>query len=178
MAVRIRLKRLGRRHRSYFRLCAIDQRTPRDGRVLEELGSYDPSLSNVNARAVLNGERIQYWLSVGAQPSEKVRVLIKKYGAEGTHLDQQRVALEELAQPRTIPDPGPAASKPASEASSEESPAATAVAEKPAEEAEVSEEPAAGEPAAAEEATPKAEASPAEASEPSEPPKPEGSDAG
>ena len=60
---------------------------PRDGRVLEELGTYDPSVPDTDARAVLNGERIAYWLGVGAQPSEKVAVLIKKYGKDGTHLD-------------------------------------------------------------------------------------------
>ena len=102
MAVRIRMKRLGRKHRPFFRVCAMDARTPRDGRDLEELGHYDPMVGDVDARAVLNRERIDYWLSVGAQPSDKVKVLIKKYGTGGTHLEQQRAALERLAERRTF----------------------------------------------------------------------------
>ena len=100
MAVRIRMKKLGRRHRPFYRVCAVDSRRPRDGRVLEELGTYDPMVPDVDARTVLNGERIQYWLSVGAQPSDKVGVLIKKYGADGTHLEKQKAAMDQLAQSR------------------------------------------------------------------------------
>ena len=91
---------MGRKHRPFFRLCAMDGRTPRDGRVLEELGIYDPLVSETDARAVLNGERIAYWLSVGAQPSDKAVVLIKKYGKDGTHLEEQKAAMERLAQQR------------------------------------------------------------------------------
>lgn len=98
------MKKLGRRHRPFFRICAMDIRSPRDGRVLEELGTYDPMVQEVDARAVLNGQRINYWLSTGAQPSDKVKVLIKKYGAEGTHLEQQRAALEQLAKSRRRPE--------------------------------------------------------------------------
>ena len=100
MAVRIRMKRFGRRHLPFYRVCAVDSRCPRDGRVLEELGTYDPMVPDVDARTVLNRERIQYWLSVGAQPSEKVGVLIKKYGSQGTHLEKQKAALEKLVQSR------------------------------------------------------------------------------
>jgi small subunit ribosomal protein S16 len=78
VAVRIRMKKMGRRHRPFFRVCAVDSRAPRDGRVIEELGFYDPMIKDVNARAVLKGERIDYWLGVGAVPSDKVSVLIKK----------------------------------------------------------------------------------------------------
>jgi small subunit ribosomal protein S16 len=120
MAVRIRMKRLGRRHRPFFRICAMDIRQPRDGRALEELGYYDPMVPETDARAILNGERIKHWLSVGAQPSEKVKVLIKKYGAEGTHLEKQRDALERLKM--RVPQYQP----PAEEAeAAEEEPAAT-----------------------------------------------------
>ena len=76
------------------------------------MGTYDTSIHNTDARVVLNAERIDYWLSVGAQPTEKVAVLIKKYGTDGTHLDQQKVALEELSTPKSIPDPGAPASLP------------------------------------------------------------------
>lgn len=100
MGVRIRLKKMGRKHRPFFRLCAMDIRCPRDGRVLEELGTYDPMVPDIDARAILNGERINYWLSVGALPSDKAAVLIKKYGANGTKLEQQKIALEKLALKR------------------------------------------------------------------------------
>jgi small subunit ribosomal protein S16 len=80
MAVKLRLKRLGRRHRPFFRLAAIEARNPRDGRVLEELGFYDPG-NRVEAQQVkLDAERIKYWLGVGAIPSDTVRSLLKKNG--------------------------------------------------------------------------------------------------
>ena len=97
MAVRIRLKKMGRKHKPFFRVCATDARTPRDGRVIEELGYYDPMVRDTDARAILNGERIDYWLGVGAQPSDKFAVLIKKYGSNGTHLEQQKAALEQIS---------------------------------------------------------------------------------
>ena len=100
MAVRIRMKKMGRRHRPFYRICATDSRSPRDGRVLEELGTYDPSISDVDARVTLNGQRVDYWLSVGAQPSEKVGVLIKKYGTAGTRLEQAKAAREKLVMNR------------------------------------------------------------------------------
>ena len=112
MAVRIRMKKMGRAHRAFFRVCAFDQSAPRDGRPLEELGTYDPSVPDSDARAVLNGERLAYWLSVGAQPSEKVAVLIKKYGKDGTHLTKQQEALAKLSAPKVVPAPGVPASKP------------------------------------------------------------------
>ena len=107
MAVRIRMKKFGRRHRPFYRICAMNVRNPRDGRVLEELGTYDPLVPEVDARAVINGERVNYWLGVGALPSDKVKVLIKKYGSQGTHLAQQQVALDRLAQSRRKPQPPP-----------------------------------------------------------------------
>src|SRR5882762_2678954 len=82
VAVRIRMKRLGRKHRSYFRIVAIDGRQPRDGRIIEELGSYDPMVKNTDERVRLKPDRIKYWMSVGAQPSEKVAVLVRKYMAK------------------------------------------------------------------------------------------------
>jgi small subunit ribosomal protein S16 len=76
------MKRLGRKHRSYFRIVAIDSRQPRDGRIIEELGSYDPMVKNTDDRVRLKPDRIKYWLSVGAKPSEKVEVLLNKYMAK------------------------------------------------------------------------------------------------
>ena len=78
--VRIRMKSFGRRHRPFFRICVMDAKSPRDGRAIEELGYYDPMVKNRDAQAVLNSNRIRYWLSVGAQPSEKVQALLKNAG--------------------------------------------------------------------------------------------------
>ncbi len=132
MAVRIRLKKMGRAHRPFYRLCAVDQRSPRDGRVIEELGHYDPLGPETDARAILKGDRINYWLSVGAQPSDKAGVLIKKYGENGTHLEKQQEALDRLSKrkqyewtPAPVAPPKPAkkeepVAEEAAEASSEE----------------------------------------------------------
>ncbi len=82
VAVRIRMKMLGRKHRHYFRIVAIDSRQPRDGRIIEELGSYDPMIKDTDERVRLKPDRIKYWLGVGAKPSERVAVLFKKYMAK------------------------------------------------------------------------------------------------
>ena len=112
MAVRIRLKRMGRAHRPFYRVCAIDRHSPRDGRVLEELGTYDTSIADTDARTVLKKDRIDYWLGVGAQPSDRCAVLIKKYGTDGTHTENQQQALLKLAAPKQVPAPGTPASLP------------------------------------------------------------------
>lgn len=79
MAVRIRMKRMGRKNRSYFRIVAIDSRQPRDGRVLEELGTYDPQVRDTDSRVTLKPARVKHWISKGALPSERVQVLFTKY---------------------------------------------------------------------------------------------------
>ena len=80
MAVRIRLKRVGRRHRPAYRVTAVDGRRARDSEVIEELGSYDPICADPDRQVTLNRDRIEYWLSVGAQPSDTVRRLLVKQG--------------------------------------------------------------------------------------------------
>lgn len=139
------MKKMGRTHRPFFRLCAIDQRSPRDGRVIEELGHYDPMCPETDARAVLKGDRIDYWVGVGAQPSDKAKVLIKKYGSNGTHLEQQKAALERLGNRKEYAwTPAPAApAKPPEEApaaESSESSEGEGAAEQPAAEASESSE--------------------------------------
>jgi len=117
VAVRIRMKRLGRKNRPFYRVCVVDGRRPRDGRVLEELGHYDPMCKETDARAILHGERIDYWLGVGAQPSEACGVLIKKYGSKGTHLTEQAAALQKIGRGPKAPRAKavPVAAEPASE---------------------------------------------------------------
>jgi small subunit ribosomal protein S16 len=78
--VKLKLKRLGRTHVPFYRLAAMDSRTRRDGRVLEELGLYDPAHADPAQQVRLDAERIRYWLSVGAQPTPTVRDLLRRHG--------------------------------------------------------------------------------------------------
>lgn len=100
MAVRIRMKKLGRKHRHFFRIVAIDGRQPRDGRVIEELGSYDPNVRETDNRAILRPDRIKYWMSVGALPSERVQTLLTKYMDKFEKLAAEKAA-EAAAPPAT-----------------------------------------------------------------------------
>ncbi len=134
MSVRIRLKKMGRKARPFFRICAVDPRAPRDGRVIEELGHYDPMVRETDARVVVKNERVDYWLGVGAQPSQKAGVLLKKYGTNGTHLEKQKAAVERMKTreiPSQPPAPAPKKAEPQEAAIPE---AATPEAESPAEE--------------------------------------------
>ena len=143
MAVRIRLKKMGRKARPFYRVCAMNAQSPRSGKVIEELGTYDPMIADTDARTVLKKERVDYWLSVGAQPTEKVGVLIKKYGTGGTHESQQAEALEKLKAKRSARRKAAAVAAPVSEAApATEAPAAEAPAPAPeaASEAPASEE--------------------------------------
>jgi small subunit ribosomal protein S16 len=80
LVVKLRLKRFGRLNHPTYRVCAADSRSQRDGRIIETLGFYLPKLSRVGEQVKLNAERISYWLSVGAQPSETVASLVRKAG--------------------------------------------------------------------------------------------------
>jgi small subunit ribosomal protein S16 len=73
---------LGRKHRPFYRIVAIDSRQPRNGRFLEELGTYDPMVPKTDERVKLVPERIKYWLSKGALPSENCAIFFKKYMAK------------------------------------------------------------------------------------------------
>ncbi|MEX0914052.1 MAG: 30S ribosomal protein S16 [Demequina sp.] len=83
MAVKIRLKRFGKKKAPFYRVIVIDGRSKRDGKALEEIGLYHP-LDNPS-RIEINSERALYWLSVGAQPSDQVRALLKLTGDWGIH---------------------------------------------------------------------------------------------
>ena len=78
MAVKIRLKRLGKIRSPHYRIVVADSRTKRDGRAIEEIGKYHPK--NDPSFIEVNSERAQYWLSVGAQPTEAVVALFKRSG--------------------------------------------------------------------------------------------------
>ena len=78
----LRMKRMGRIRRPFYRIGAMDKRSPRDGRVIENLGWYDPITSDDTKRYNLKPGRIHHWLSVGAQPSETVAAILKKHGID------------------------------------------------------------------------------------------------
>ena len=82
MSVKLRFKRLGRTNHAFYRLNAIDSRSPRDGRVIEELGYYDPTNKDAAKQFVAKLDRCRHWLDVGAVPSETVSSLLKKNGIE------------------------------------------------------------------------------------------------
>ncbi len=81
MAVKIRLKRFGKKRAPFYRVVVMDSKTKRDGRAIEEIGKYHPT--EEPSVIVINSERAQYWLSVGAQPTEQVEVLLKLTGDWG-----------------------------------------------------------------------------------------------
>ncbi len=81
MALAIRMSRQGRKKVAHFTIVVADSRSPRDGRYIEKLGTYTPYLAqDSDRRVVLNTERVKHWLSVGAQPSERIATLLSKAG--------------------------------------------------------------------------------------------------
>ncbi|GAB6051323.1 hypothetical protein JCM17960_01430 [Magnetospira thiophila] len=81
MALKIRLSRGGAKKRPFYRVVVADARSPRDGRFIEKVGTYNPMVAKDHPdRILLNGERIQYWVSNGAQPTERVLHLMAKMG--------------------------------------------------------------------------------------------------
>ena len=92
MAVRIRMKQMGRTHRHYYRIVAIDHRQPRDGKVIEELGVYDPHVTDKEARVKLKPSRIKYWQSVGAKASEHCEAIFKKFMKKWEDIEAQESA--------------------------------------------------------------------------------------
>ena len=99
MAVKIRLKRIGRRNRPFYRMCVFDGRTRRDGRPVEELGSYDPRATTLEEKIKIDRRRAHYWLTVGAQPSETCASLLRKLGVrkDGPVPEEEPVAVVEAA---------------------------------------------------------------------------------
>jgi len=109
MAVSIRLRREGSKNRPYYRIVVADSRSPRDGKFVEIIGTYDPKQTGQNSS--FNVERAEYWISKGARPSDTVRSLIKK--------QKNIVAAEPPAEAEAeSPEPVEAASTPAPEAAS------------------------------------------------------------
>ena len=107
------MKRMGRTHRPFYRICIIDQRKARDAQAIEEVGTYDPMVKDKSKRVTMKLDRIKYWLSVGAQPSEKVAVLMDKF--ENNRWGESKAAAP-LTAPKERVKPDPAAAEAPAEA--------------------------------------------------------------
>jgi len=90
MAVAIRLRREGNRNRPFYRIAVADKRSPRDGRFIELIGTYDPNIKGDNWSIDL--DRASYWIGVGAQPSETVHSIIKKARKKLSNEEEQAEA--------------------------------------------------------------------------------------
>ena len=90
MSVKIRMSRHGRRHRPFFRINVIDSRTPRDGRIIEKLGHYDPLEKNTEKELVLDIERVKYWLDKGAIPSDAVSEILLRKGIKHKYAAERK----------------------------------------------------------------------------------------
>ncbi len=99
MAVKIRMSRQGRRHRPFFRINVIDSRTPRDGRIVEKLGHYDPLEKNPEKEIILNLDRVKYWLEKGAIPSDSVSEILLRKGIKHKYAKEKK-ARRTLARKR------------------------------------------------------------------------------
>jgi small subunit ribosomal protein S16 len=127
---------MGRTHRPFYRISVMDSRKARDGRSIEDIGYYDPMVADKSQRVSVKLERFDYWLGVGAQPSEKVAVLIKKVRNNKWTAGGEAPALIAPKQPE--PEAAPPAEAPAAEgaeAPAAEGAEAPAAEEAPAEEA-------------------------------------------
>lgn len=108
MSVKIRMTRMGRRHRPFYRINVVDGRTPRDGRILEKLGQYDPIEKNPEKQIVLDLERVKFWMGQGAVASDTVAELLVKHGipcpqlaAKQARRDRARKTARKLGKPFT-----------------------------------------------------------------------------
>ena len=109
MAVSIRLRREGSKNRPYYRVVVADSRSPRDGKFIEIIGTYDPKLTGQNSS--FSVERAEYWISKGARPSDTVRSLIKK--------QKKMVPAEPASEPeRESSEPAEGGSSPSAEPAS------------------------------------------------------------
>jgi small subunit ribosomal protein S16 len=128
MSVKLRFKRMGRSNRPFFRLNVMDSRSPRDGRVIEELGFYDPRATEHDKQFIVKLDRCKHWLDVGAIPSETVSTMLKRSG-----LTHKMLRLPRPGKPRPAPvDPKVAAEAKAAKDAAKAA-AAKEAAEKPAE---------------------------------------------
>ncbi len=94
MAVMIRLKRCGRRHRPFYRVEAIEKRNARQGKSLEIVGTYDPFVEDAATRVKLKVDRVQHWLDQGARPSQTVTSFLRKVDVKYGQVKRSRRAIQ------------------------------------------------------------------------------------
>src|SRR5579864_7917984 len=144
MAVAIRLRREGALNRPYIKVVVTDKRSPRDGKFIEIIGTYDPKKKGNNSTLKL--DRVEYWISKGAQPSDTVRSLIKKNkNPEAAAKKAAAIEAKKAAKPKAAPKaeapPAPEAT-PAAQPAATPAPAAESAPATPAAEAAPEEKPA------------------------------------
>src|SRR4029077_10401287 len=110
MAVAIRLRREGALNRPYFKVVVTDTRSPRDGKFIEIVGTYDPKKAGQNSTLKL--DRIEHWISKGAQPSDTVRSLIKKTKNPEAAAKKAAAVAAKKAAPAPKPEPAPVEAEP------------------------------------------------------------------
>ncbi|MBX9585392.1 MAG: 30S ribosomal protein S16 [Gemmataceae bacterium] len=105
------MKQMGRTHRHFYRIVAIDSRQPRDGKAIEDLGTYDPHVADRDKSVSLRPGRIKYWMSVGAQPTENVQAIFRRHMKRWEEIESQEAtkAAADAAKAATAPAGGPAA---------------------------------------------------------------------
>lgn len=118
MAVKIRLTRMGDKDAPFYRLVATDSRVARDGKYIEKLGTYNPLLKENNIQ--LNTERVQYWLSVGAQPTDTAKELLVKQGLIEKKAYREPKPKQMPPAPKAKVEEQPAEEQPAEQNASEE----------------------------------------------------------
>src|SRR6267143_613764 len=127
MAVAIRLRREGALNRPYFKVVVTDTRSPRDGKFIEIVGTYDPKKAGQNSTLKL--DRIEHWISKGAQPSDTVRSLIKKTKNPEAAAKKAAAVAAKKAAPGPKPEPAPLEAEPVPAAAPAETTPAAAPAE-------------------------------------------------
>ena len=148
MALKIRLARGGAKKRPFYRIVVAEAAAPRDGRYVERVGTYNPMVpKDHEQRLSLNGERINFWMSKGAQPTERVHKMLasaglmaapemrdqpKKSAPGKKRAEREAAAAEEAAAAKAAAEAAPAEEAPAEEAAAEEAPAEEAAAEEAA----------------------------------------------
>jgi small subunit ribosomal protein S16 len=125
MSLKLRLARAGTKKRPYYHVVVADARSPRDGRFIEKLGTYNPLLKEDSEKVKINAERVQHWLGVGAQPTDRVLRFLATAGLktrEARNNPQRAVPgkkaterAEARAKAAEAPAPAPAAEAPAAE---------------------------------------------------------------
>ncbi|OXU16210.1 30S ribosomal protein S16 [Sedimentisphaera salicampi] len=106
MAVKLRMTRMGRRHRPFFRINAVESTTPRDGRILEKVGHYDPLKKDKDSQIELDTEKAKKWIDKGAVPSDTVAQILEKFEIECPTYKRKKARKERakaLARKKGVP---------------------------------------------------------------------------